>query len=317
MTNAKQDSFCTYINNTIIDSNKVYDNPVNNADETMENISCIIRGNRTRRRGRMTKHMKSNHASHLKMFSTNAAGLVKGKLDSLKSEVASTKANIVTIQESHCRRKGKVQLPNFVTFESIRTKKGGGTIISAHENVNPKLIEEYSEDFEILVVEVETEKKSIRIISGYGPQENLEEDKRLPFFLALEKEVERAELAGKSVIIELDANSKLGEKYIRDDPHKISPNGQLLAGVIERHALYVANGSDKCKGRVTRRRVTKHRIEESSIDIVLFSQDMLPSFVSLIVDEDKRHVLTRITKTKKGVVVKESDHNVLQTEFEL
>ena len=101
------------------------------------------------------------------------------------------------------------------------------------------------------------------------------------------------------MIIELDANRKLVEKYIRDDPHKISPNGQLLAGVIERYALYVANGSDKCKGRVTRRRVTKHRIEESSIDVVLFSQDMLPSFVSLIVDEDKRHVLTRITKTKK------------------
>ena len=91
------------------------------------------------------------------------------------------------------------------------------------------------------------------------------------FFLALETEVERAELAGKSVIIEIDANSKLGEKYIPSDPHQISPNGQLLAGIIERHALFVANGSDRSKGIVTRRRITKYRKEESAIDIVLFS----------------------------------------------
>ena len=117
------------------------------------------------------------------------------------------------------------------------------------------------------------------------------------------------------MIIEIDANSKLGEKYIPSDPHQISPNGQLLAGIIDRHALFVANGSDRSKGIVTRRRITKHRKEESVIDIVLFSQDMKPHFVSLNVDEEKKLVLTRITRTKKGVVIKQSDHNVLETEF--
>ena len=36
---------------------------------------------------------------------------------------------------------------------------------------------------------LETKENSIRIISGYGPQENWEEEKRLPFFLALEIEI--------------------------------------------------------------------------------------------------------------------------------
>ena len=188
----KQDQSCTYDNNTIIDNNKVDDNPANIAEITKEIFSCTNRGNTTRRRGRKhkhtQKHVKRNYAASLKLFSTNAAGLVKGKLDSLKAEVANSQANLVTIQETHCHRKGKVQLQDFVTFEAIRSKKGGGTLISAHKNLNPKLIEEYSDIFEILVVEIETELKSIRVISGYGPQENWEEEKRLPFFLALETE---------------------------------------------------------------------------------------------------------------------------------
>ena len=120
------------------------------------------------------------------------------------------KSNLITVQETHFRNKGKFQIPNFITFESIRSKKGGGTLIAAHKDLIPKLIEEYSEEFELLVIEVATKEKEVRVITGYGPQENLEEEKRIPFFLALECEIEKAELKGKSTFIELDANSKMG-----------------------------------------------------------------------------------------------------------
>ena len=175
----------------------------------------------------------------LKLFSTNCAGIINGKIDSLKSEVKNTAATVVTVQETHCRRKGRIQLDGMVVFEAIRTKKGGGTMCAVQEELNPKLIEEYSDPFELLVVEIEVEQKEIRIITGNGPQENLEEDKRLPFFMALELEVAKAANAGKSVVIELDANSKLGTKYIPGDPHEATPNGKILSQIIDRHELVV------------------------------------------------------------------------------
>ena len=111
---------------------------------------------------------------------------MKGKVESLKSEVEATEANIVTIQETHSTKKGKINMPvGFVVFEAIRKAKHGGTMCAIREELNPKLIEEYDDPFELLVVEVEVDNKSIRIITGCGPQENWEESKRRPFFIAL------------------------------------------------------------------------------------------------------------------------------------
>ena len=137
----------------------------------------------------------------------------------------------------------------------------------------------------------------------------------MPFFLKLEEEIVKATLIGKSVIIEMDANAKLGPNHIPEDPQNISPNGKLLEGIIQRQNLYVVNGSKKCKGNITRKRTTKNRVEESIIDIVLVSSDLIGHIESLEIDEDRRHVLTKIRKTKKGIIKKESDHNVLVTTF--
>ena len=79
---------------------------------------------------------------HLKIFSTNAASVINGKRESLKSEVLCAKSNVITLQETHARKKGSIQIPNFIVFEAIRTKKGGGTLIAAHEDLNPKMISE-------------------------------------------------------------------------------------------------------------------------------------------------------------------------------
>ena len=40
----------------------------------------------------------------LKIFSTNGAGIVNGKIDSLKHEVKAVGATVVTVQETHCRK---------------------------------------------------------------------------------------------------------------------------------------------------------------------------------------------------------------------
>ena len=187
-----------------------------------------------------------------------------------------------------------------------------------HESLEPVLIEEYSDKFELIVVEIKIQGKEVRIINGYGPQENWTNEEKMPFFVALEEEVSKARLEGKSIILELDANSKLGTKYIRNDPHTISPNGIILSGIIDRHALIVANGlTHKSSGVITRKRSTVVRTEESVIDFVCISSDMQESLVSIQIDENRNHVLTSFTKSKNGPKRHESDHNSILTQFNL
>ena len=136
--------------------------------------------------------------------------------------------------------------------------------------------------------------------------------------MALEEEISKAQLAGKSIIIELDANSKLGPEFVPGDPNTISPNGKILKGIIERHALCVANGvASKSSGVITRCRNTIKGSEESVIDYVIVSDDMLPYLMSLQVDDQRKNVLTSITRNKKGTVRHESDHNSIVTKFSL
>ena len=81
--------------------------------------------------------------------------------------------------------------------------------------------------------------------------------------------------------------------------------------------LIVGNGLNICKGTISRKRVTKNRVEQSVIDIVLFSGDMLDSLVSLDVDEKRKFVLSKVINNKKGLRIQESDHNPIITEFKL
>ena len=144
-----------------------------------------------------------------------------------------------------------------------------------HEDLNPVLIKEYNEYFELIVVEVSTETETIRVITGYGPQENWQENEIMPFWLAVEEEIAAAEIYGRSVIIQMDANAKLGSTYIQNDPHKTSGNGKILAGILERHAMIVINGvTNKCTGTITRQRTTTDGIEKSVIDYIIVSRDL-------------------------------------------
>ena len=251
------------------------------------------------------------------MFSTNAAGLHK-KVNSLKKELIESNAAVFSIQETHFAKKGKLKVNNFEIFEAIRKKEKGGTMVGVHKALSPMLIQEYCEDFELLVIEMKIKNREIRVISGYGPQESWKEEQRMPFFAALEEEVAKAELMGKSVIIEMDSNSKLGSEYIKDDPHTQTANGKVLAGIVDRHGLVVVNGlSDRCYGSITRKRVTKDSSEESIIDHLLITEDLKSDFVSLTIDEEQKHVLTSVTKTKHGVKKQKSDHNALVSKFNI
>jgi hypothetical protein len=273
-----------------------------------------INNNKTRKN--ITKRGPGKYKEKIvPIFSANGAGCLS-KVQSIVDNVTHIGVGIITLQETHFKVKGKMnsKLKDFQIFEAIRKRMKGGTLIGAHKSLDPVLIEEYSEDFELLVVEVKLGSKDVRIISGYGPQENWKLEDRMPFFRALEEEIVKAKLNNKVIFIQMDANSKLGPDIIEGDPHIQSANGKILAEIVERNALIVMNSvKNKCKGKITRRRITRNVKEESIIDFVIGCEEMAEMIEHVNIDEEKTFVLTKYRKTKHGVKVIESDHNSIIT----
>ena len=75
------------------------------------------------------------------------------------------------------------------------------------------------------------------------------------FYSRLDCEIKRAKLCGALICIEMDSNAKLGSNLIPDDPHPQSGNGKMLENIIIANNLKVVNGSNLCKGTITRKRL--------------------------------------------------------------
>ena len=107
----------------------------------------------------------------------------------------------------------------------------------------------------------------------------------MPFFATLEEELVSSKTANKSIIIQMDANRKLGKELVPKDPKDQSLNGAVLAGIIKRNAPVVVNSLEgKVKGLITRKRVTVDGVEESVIDFVIVSSDLVDDIDELIID---------------------------------
>ena len=248
------------------------------------------------------------------ILSSNAAGL-RHKCSDLKNKIKYFKSTIFSLQETHYRKKGQFQMDNYHIFEAIcKSKQKGGTMVGVHMDLEPVLVKEYSDQFELLVIEIKIGDSKIRLMSGYW-----EEHERTPFFEAMESEVVRSELEGRSIIICMDANSKLGTEYIKEDPHPQSRNGKLLANILDRHALVVANGlQQKCTGLITREKHTKEGSEKSVIDFVVMSSDLVSHIEYVHIDDKITNVLTKLVKSKKNQTKKvESDHNIIDVKLNL
>ena len=110
---------------------------------------------------------------------------------------------------------------------------------------------------------------------------------------------------------QLDANAKFGKKIIPNDPHEISANGRLLLSLVERMNLVIVNSTMKCHGTITRMKKVKNNVEESVLEYFLVCQNFYLMINSMIIDEERKYVLTKYTKKKCNSFITESDHNPL------
>ena len=113
-----------------------------------------IKPNKNSKTKNQKRKKKSNNAvQSVAIFSANCAGCAN-KVQSSVNNVNHLNAGIITLQETHFKRKGKLnnKFHNFEIFEAIRKKHNGGTLIGANESLDPIVIEENSDEFELLVV---------------------------------------------------------------------------------------------------------------------------------------------------------------------
>ena len=222
------------------------------------------------------------------------------------------------MQETKYNRMGLVKLPGYQLFEKIRKNKGGGGLLTCVDsNLNPVLVTNCKDDTELLTVEVNIDTKKIRIINGYGPQEDDNLQDILAFWQEFESEVIRAKDDGCLVLIEMDANAKVGKNIIDGDSHSTSNNGKLLIDIIERQDLIIGNSLEICKGVVTRERVVENNTEKSTIDYIIVCSELAEYMTEMMVDEDRVHTLARYVKRKDGGKIVKSDHNILWGKFSL
>ena len=128
-------------------------------------------------------------------------------------------------------------------------------------------------------------------------------------------------MAGKNanclILVQMDANAKVGKGTISHDPNEMSDNGRLLLELIERESLALLNISDLCTGTITRHRETKDTVEKSILDYILTCEKLAEFLESMFIDEQRISPLTKFA-SKKGVqnIVK-SDHNIMYSKFSI
>ena len=115
----------------------------------------------------------------------------------------------------------------------------------------------------------------------------------------MEQEIVAGKNANFLILVQMDANAKVGKGTISHDPNEMSDNGRLLLELIERESLALLNISDLCTGTITRHRETKDTVEKSILDYILTCEKLAEFLESMFIDEQRISPLTKFA-SKKG-----------------
>ena len=154
-------------------------------------------------------------------------------------------------------------------------------------------------DTEILVVQFVAGGRKCRILNGYGPQEYDDIIKKSLFWEAIEAEIIDAKEEGCLIIVQLDANAKVGPEIVTGDPNPVSENGKILLDLVKRQGLYIANSDPRCKGTITWEKTSNNKTERSVIDYFLLCDTMKAFMEEMTVDDLREMTLRHSSKKKK------------------
>ena len=244
----------------------------------------------------------------------NNANGIKNKLDSLQNNVAFLRPSVITIQETKLLSRGTIKLPGYQIYEKPRSEKlGGGLLTAIDENLDSVVTSEEN-DVEILTVQISIGNLQIRVVNAYGPQEDDELHNIQNFWLNIEQEISSAIDRNCMIIVQLDANAKVGNNITKQST---SRNGMILLDLLKRQNMHLANSLDQCKGIITRQRTTVVGVERSVLDYVLICDRMKEFLTSMLIDEDQNYVLTSYKSNNGKKKLVKSDHNIIFCTFSI
>ena len=268
---------------------------------------------KTKKNRRSSKKNKTKKYKNKVIFvGANAAG-ISSKLASFDDMLETLQPTVFFIEETKLKTGGNLKTKNtkqFQIFELNRkSKSGGGLAVGAINDVEPVLVSEGDDETEIIVIEIKVAGLKIRCICGYGPQENSIMTKKLKFWEKLSDEVEDALANDLGIVFQMDGNLWAGPEVVSNDPNQCNMNGKLFKQFLNKFPqLTVVNSLDLCQGLITRRRVTTNRTEESILDFFVVCDKVLCFTDRMIIDEDKKFVLSNYRKVNGVVHKKDSDH---------
>ena len=72
-----------------------------------------------------------------------------------------------------------------------------------------------------------------------------------------------------------------------------------------------------CEGLITRSRTREDRVEKSVLDFFVVCDRVLPFLTRMVIDEDKKYILTNYQAVRNGGKAADSDHNTQCIDLDL
>jgi hypothetical protein len=228
---------------------------------------------------------------------------LRPKLATFRKVIADVQPSVFFVEETKYKDSGKLKIENYTIFELVRKSRngGGGLAIGCDKNLHPVWVREGGDEVEALSVEITAKGMKVRCCVAYGCQETDLIERKNAFWNYLDEEVQRAEHSESGLVLHCDGNLWAGSDIIPGDPRKQNRNGKLFEDFLSRNShLTVVNALPVCKGLITRSRLRDGQIEESVLDFFVVCSRVLPYVTSMLIDEEKKHVLTNYEKVKHG-----------------
>ena len=134
-------------------------------------------------------------------------------------------------------------------------------------------------------------------------------EKKEAFWKFIEEEVESAWNSGSGFILQFDGNLWAGPELIPGDPRQQNKNGKLFQEFLNRNPnLHVVNALPLCEGLITRSCVKENRVEKSVLDFFVVCTRVLPHITTMVIDEEKKFILTNYKNARNGAKAIDTDH---------